>query len=453
MRHEFRNLMLCPYSRGTTCKLDMFDAAASNVNASIGAFSSLGTDLFNYFSNKETNEMNKAIAEKNNETSINIARENNELQRYMNEYNNQFAAREAEKAWARQIQWNNPVNQMRMLKEAGLNPSVYFASHGSAVGSAASPAASPHGSGISPSMPTLTTPQLRPFFMSNPAEGFKAMASALASLGEAKKLGIETDTLKKSQDDILRKLKAETDLVEISAILEKRFGEKKRSKELQQMDVNIAKGVEETYNLAKEGKFTEAQTRLTELKQETEKATSKLRGEEAEKARKENEYTYQLIQAKLDNLRSSTRYNNASASASTANARLTNERASQLEEMHEDNVKMNQWLTKKAEQDYKITDMDREAIERSLERKISYLNAHYGNMKGIEKKQYELAVEALKTAKLNNDYYHYKMALETISSCLGLAISAERAQQRGYTRERVVDKDGSFYEEYTPWNE
>ena len=321
-----RNIFLCPYVAGTS-----FKRSSSGGAAALDAFSTIAggiSDLMIQRMNEglvnKTNQANANIAMMNNESAEKIARENNEFQERLNTINNQFAHDEALAAFQRQTEWNDPAKQVKMVRAAGLNPSVYFG-NGTAVGSTASPSAQPHGSGVQSSMPVLSTPQMQAFQYTNPSESIKNLADAAAALAGAKKQGVETDTLQKTQDDIMRRMKAEGDLTELQAYFEKKFGDANRSKALKQMDANIAKATEESYLFAKEGKFTEARQRLTEAQEATEKEMKNLRHEEAEQARKENEFAYRLIEAKIDNLQSQTSSNRANALFHTAAAKEIHE--------------------------------------------------------------------------------------------------------------------------------
>ena len=443
-------LKCAEYSGGS-----MGGSSSPALAAALQVFGGMENMMSNWFNSeqvRQTNQMNYDIAYENNETQKAIAAANNALQVQMMRENNQFAHDEALAAWQRQIEWANPLNQVKLLSEAGINPSVYFGGSSSMPSAGSSTPASPHGSGISPSMPNLHNPTMIPFQMVNPSQSFKELAEGFQAVGNAGKLGVETHILSAEAEDLIRRVHAQGDLGELEVEYKKKLLNQK-DKELEQINMSICEASYRCLKLAAEHDYIKANEQLAILKQKSEVQEAKVKGEEYERLHAENMFIYDMTKAKLDNIRSSTSKNYSDANASDANARLTNERASQLEDMHEDNVNMQKWLTKKAEANATLSDMERESVERTLERKISYLNKHYGNMQGIEKKQYELAVEALKEAKLNNDYYHYKLALQTIQSTLGLAIQAEKANAKGYTKTGWRSDDGSYYEEYEPWNE
>ena len=103
-------------------KCQGFDMAS----AGLGLFESLLTNQANYMIQDEANYNNYRIAMENNKQAIKLAEQNWDFQEKMNTVNNQFAHDEALAAWNRQKQFYDPTNQVKMLQEAGLNPSVYY---------------------------------------------------------------------------------------------------------------------------------------------------------------------------------------------------------------------------------------------------------------------------------------------------------------------------------------
>lgn len=119
--------------------------------------------------------------------------------------------------------YNSPVYQSQQLKQANINPAVYFGQQSSFSGSSMS---GPNGgsapSGASSPMPAgvsgLSPVSYQPFQLDlgNLASG---LASAIKSSAEAKKLGIETDWLPNQIREQLRNLKADSDLKEMQKAL------------------------------------------------------------------------------------------------------------------------------------------------------------------------------------------------------------------------------------------
>ena len=308
-------------------KQDLFSAIGGNVDSSIAATSSLVGDLFNYWNVGRTNDANRDIANQNNDTSIMLARENNDLQKQELANQRAWQSEEAEKAYQRELekmriemQYNSPVEQVKRLMKAGLNPALAFGgSNTASVAGASAPQASPVSSGLSPQLPTLTSPHMEAYQV-NPSGAFRDIAAAAASMSMADKTDAEAQQIKQSLTDYLRKMKADADSAEIARDLEMLYGGQERSMACQKMKVEIAKATQESLNLAKEGKFIEARTILTRQQEKTEQFNSRLRGEEFKLAKQETDTFFTTFKAKIDNLQSST-------SVNYANARLSGEQA------------------------------------------------------------------------------------------------------------------------------
>lgn len=119
--------------------------------------------------------------------------------------------------------YNSPVYQSQQLKQANINPAVYFGQQSSFSGSSMSgPSGGSAPSGASSPMPAgvsgLSPVSYQPFQLDlgNLASG---LASAIKSSAEAKKLGIETDWLPNQIREQLRNLKADSDLKEMQKAL------------------------------------------------------------------------------------------------------------------------------------------------------------------------------------------------------------------------------------------
>ena len=99
-------------------------------DAATGGLFSLGTSLISGISNnaaqKSANQANIAIANQNNQTQREIAAENNQLQVDMMRENNEFSRQMAIDMFNMENQYNSPVEQVKRLAAAGVNPAVYF---------------------------------------------------------------------------------------------------------------------------------------------------------------------------------------------------------------------------------------------------------------------------------------------------------------------------------------
>lgn len=123
--------------------------------------------LFGNRSTSKTNATNLQIARENNQTAIDIANRNNELSYQM---------------FLRQLEYASPVEQRRMLEEAGYNPNLY------ALGASANAA----------SAPSLQQPQLNTPTMQAPLSLAQSLTQFGQSVGSLYSMAADAD-LKKAQ--------------------------------------------------------------------------------------------------------------------------------------------------------------------------------------------------------------------------------------------------------------
>ena len=217
--------------------------------AGVGATAQTVSDIFNWYNTKKTNENNLDIANANNETAIQLARENNALQQSMLNQNLDWSSAEAEKAYQRELEkirqereYNTPLQQVKRLREAGLNPALAFGGQNTTqIAGTSAPQASPMGSGISPSMPVLSTPHMEAFHMTSPTAAFSEMAEGLAALASAKKEGVETDRLEKTLDSYVKEMESNAEMASIKTLNEAYFSFKERSLGIRQIETDIYK--------------------------------------------------------------------------------------------------------------------------------------------------------------------------------------------------------------------
>lgn len=286
-------------------KCDVFSAIGSNIDASIGASSQLVSDIFNWWNVNRTNDLNERMARETNRISVQQAEANRLFQAKMNRENNAFAADQARI----QREWDSAQQQIARLRAAGLNPAVLFGQGSGSAAAGSASLASPHGSGVTPSMPTLTAPHFEAFQMASPVAAFKDMAQAFAELSQSDKTSAEAEMLKKGMADSLRTLKANADSAEIGRDLELLFAGQERNLKIQREKVEIAKSTQQAFNLAKEGNFIEARTVLTRQQEKSEKALTTLRGEQARVAKNDADTYFRTLETRLKNIASSTAYN------------------------------------------------------------------------------------------------------------------------------------------------
>lgn len=154
------------------------------------------------------------------------------FQRDEAEKNRKFQSQES--AIARQ--WNAIGAQLHRADAAGVNPFalVNNGQYGSAAGAVAPAGSMPSGSGTVPQPPANTRLQ--------EMEGFSMVASALSSIAEAKKAGVETSQLEDSFAERMRKLSADVDGQELlnnfQRVLNK-YADRRQSAEINQIWANI----------------------------------------------------------------------------------------------------------------------------------------------------------------------------------------------------------------------
>lgn len=208
---------------------------------------------------RETNATNLALGRETNEQNYKIFQESKD-----------FSREQADTQWEREKEmfnmensYNNPVNVVGRLREAGINPALAMqGSLGSAMSSAAS-GGQPQ-MGATPSAPTMVAPQMQspaPYYQ-NIATGvsdamFKASQIA-KNFAEAKKTGVDTERLEKSLQSYLDEQEATAKIQKLNAYLLEKYGEQKHSGE-------VSKLFKEIDNVTLSGDLLNAQYRLTHL--------------------------------------------------------------------------------------------------------------------------------------------------------------------------------------------
>lgn len=149
----------------------------------------------------------------------------------------QTSEREAQNAYSEQM-YNNyasPSAMARQYAEAGLNPRLAMDS-----GSVGSPTSGSGSNGGAPSGQGAPAPAYIP--QNNLASGFSDIAQALASLGQAKKAGVETSLLEAQFNDLVAKTKYEAETQKFIALFEKPLDVMLKKKGVQRLLVEIANG-------------------------------------------------------------------------------------------------------------------------------------------------------------------------------------------------------------------
>lgn len=142
----------------------------------------------------------------------------------------QTSEREAQNRFAEEMynKYESPQAQVEQLTAAGLNPRL-------AAGSPGSVSASSGSSGSAPNPSVPPTPYIDPGFLTS---GFQDMAGALRSLGEAKKLGIDTKYYEDQIKEQLNTMKLTNDLLGVQKV----YANEKASAELAELLQRVANG-------------------------------------------------------------------------------------------------------------------------------------------------------------------------------------------------------------------
>lgn len=239
-------------------------AAGTIISGGLGALGSVVGAFGSNKAQKSANEQNLQIARENNATSLRIAQENNALQENMQQANNLFNQREAEKSrhfaqdmFNQENRYNSPIEQLKRYQMAGLNPAVAMTDAQAMAASGTVPAgASSSPSGISPSMPILTSPQMQPVpsVASSILDNLGKVADVALKVKQAEKTGADTKLLKDTMEDMVSKMHSEALSAEANAKyqqqtteLYKKYGDLKWTKELKKFDEEINNLIQSQY--------------------------------------------------------------------------------------------------------------------------------------------------------------------------------------------------------------
>lgn len=240
------------------------------------------TSAANIVSTNATNRAQMEIADRNNQTAVNIADANNQMQRDLNAENNAFAAQEAAKTrdadWQKMLHeesYNSPIAQAQRFREAGFNPAVMMSGQG-AVASASggsSAVAQPHGSGVTPSTPVLSTPslsapELAPF---NIFAGLQSLADIEKAKADAAKSGAEASHLNQVSSLIADEMRETIAGKKLANDLQSAYGSRIHDLELNKVLSEITSNYMLAYKAAEEGKTEESKRLLNDATAEMQK--------------------------------------------------------------------------------------------------------------------------------------------------------------------------------------
>lgn len=385
-------------------------------DAATGGLFSLGTSLISGISNnaaqKSANQANIAIANQNNQTQREIAAENNQLQVDMMRENNEFSRQMAIDMFNMENQYNSPVEQVKRLAAAGVNPAVYFGQGSGQAGTADGASPSAAGSTVSPNMPVMTTPNIQaaPSIVSGSLQALNQMVQMQLAIKQAAKAGAETSQIQALTDVQYKKLIKETENIEVQTNAQRFENEmnylfewSERNWRLKNLIKDVAKKGVEITTLASQGKYYEAQALLADAERE-------LTNSRNTEIKLRIPYIVPTLQAQIDLYKAQESEEYASAAEHRAGARLSNEQASQLEDMHDfivsikENEKMISDKNVKIKMDTYMNEIQKIADEAQIAE----------NQKNLLNEQIKEAQEKVKLAQKENNSYYTRIALDAL---------------------------------------
>lgn len=267
--------------------------------------------------------INRNSQETYNDRMIRLQKETNYMNYLMNQQNNAYNSMLAKEMFNLENEYNDPKNQMARLRSAGINP--FVAAGGSNIGQVEGRAD--------------TVPAQSPLPMQNPAQGTVApqldfatsmsqIASAFASLAQAKKNVGDDRRADASLDAMIDNLKAEADLKSEQAlqarwnnVMQFKYADKRAQKDLRLLDAQWAKANQDMTESEARTWLTQMQAMIAEVERDTKDAELK----------SILPYLSPMAKAKYENilkeghvLDTQARSNIASANASNASANASN---------------------------------------------------------------------------------------------------------------------------------
>lgn len=173
-----------------------------------------------------------------------------------------FSREQADTQWEREKEmfnmensYNNPVNVVGRLREAGLNPALAMqGSLGSAMSSAASGGSPTIGS--SPTAPTMQVPAIGQYY-SNIANGITdaslKASQMLKNIADAKKSGVETRKLESMLNIEIERGELDNEYQRLQNHFERYYGDIKRTRENELLYQNIQKVIQDQFTSASQG--------------------------------------------------------------------------------------------------------------------------------------------------------------------------------------------------------
>lgn len=410
----------------------MADWLSGLITGGLGAAGSLVDGLFRNKQTKDTNQMNYKIAQETNANQMAMARENNAAQLSAMRENNEFNAAQALKMFNLENEYNSPEHQKQLLLAAGLNPATMYANGSSqSVADASTPSAG--SSGITPSMPSLVTPHMEtpPSVTSTLFANVDSLSRALSNVASSRLTDAQRNKLNVTLDAELQKVLGEADAAKANASwqnlqtnLEKLYGSSQRSTKVRETIANTSKLFADAALASYRGETEKANKLLVEAEAQLKKSNSKLVEQQTPFLVKQAEETVGLIKEQQQSEKSRQSANYASANASNASARYTQEQYEQLKGMWKDNYRIRHMQAE--ELGSKV-----ELLQKTLDAQVSY----YVNQNILTAEQIEQAKEAASRMHKENSAFWFTYVFDKLERAAkaGAAYMPMRGSADSYT--------------------
>lgn len=372
---------------------------------------------------KNTNKTNLEIARQNNQTSMDIARQNNEMQVAMQRENNAFNRNSALEMFNLENEYNTPEAQKQRLLAAGLNPStMYGGSSQAASGNADGSTPSAATSGISPSMPSLTTPTMQapPSVLGAMFGNLESVTRSLANLASSGKTEVEKKRIEQLLTEELKQAVLKTKNQELENQVNQFNFELDKVYKSVERDSGARKAVNEvvkTYNEAI----------LAGLKGDTEKANKLLADAETVLKKTNNEllvkqlpFLVQQAEETVKLTQEQQKTEKATQSMYAANEYKAEKEAKYTDEQLE--------ILRKTKYDIiQVKHMEKEQFKTKLSKLPNFLDAELDRLESsglVEYENYKKLKEQVKKLRKENDVYLGQQILDAIEQTLDIANKA-----------------------------
>lgn len=379
---------------------------------------------------------NITSTELTNQANKDIAEANNKLQSEMFYEGQEFNAREAEKAYQRDIdkmkmeqEYNSPLEQVKRYQEAGINPAVAMSGQGGTSGNVTSPTGAP--SATTPNIPLLTSPHMQ-------SVDFTPIAQVYKTMVEAKKAGIESTQLEKSFDKVLSNMDLDIESKELNNLLTRVYGPALQNSMVRKNLASARESLAAAYNFRESGKTEESKRALNDSLRLMNDSLSAFYGEEKKYKELEVKSFFDVLNKKFQEIDSNIAKNRSEAA-------LISEQASQLQDMRAFIINEKKWTSRNAENLYKLDSAEVQEKYATLNHYLSYINEHYDQLKQQDKLLVRELEEKLRYLEHTNDWRVYHEVLDglerTANAVSGfIPLAPERTSSN--SSQTIVDPKG-----------